>query len=144
MITIRRSRATDFPRSFDIWQSAVKATHNFLSEADFQALSIIVREQYFPIAQLWIATDGQDYAMGFMGLTEENIDTLFVHAEGRSRGYGKALMRHAIGLHPNLTIDVNEQNGAAFGFYRHMGFVQVGRSEVDSEGRPYPLLHLRR
>ena len=82
--------------------------------------------------------------MGFMGITEHNIDTLFVHADGRGKGFGKALIQHAIASFTDLTIDVNEQNPDAFGFYRHMGFVQVGRSEVDSEGRPYPLLHLRR
>jgi putative acetyltransferase len=144
VISIRASRATDYPRSFDIWHSAVRATHHFLSEADFQALSIIVRDRYLPAARLWIAADDQDNAMGFMGITERNIDTLFVHAEGRGKGFGKALVQHAIALFTDLTIDVNEQNAEAFGFYLHMGFVQVGRSDIDSEGRPYPLLHLRR
>ncbi|AIY40460.1 Acetyltransferase [Collimonas arenae] len=78
-----------------------------------------------------------------MGITEKNIDTLFVHAEGRGAGFGKALIQHAISLQPELTVDVNEQNSAARGFYLHMGFVQMGRSDLDSEGRPYPLLHLR-
>jgi putative acetyltransferase len=39
---------------------------------------------------------------------------------------------------------VNEQNPAACGFYEHLGFVVVGRSEVDGTGRPFPLLHMRR
>ena len=38
--------------------------------------------------------------------------------------------------------DVNEQNVQAVGFYRHMGFVVVGRSPTDDAGRPYPLLHM--
>jgi putative acetyltransferase len=43
-----------------------------------------------------------------------------------------------------LTVDVNEQNGAALGFYEALGFEVVDRSPVDEDGRPFPLLHLRR
>lgn len=40
------------------------------------------------------------------------------------------------------TVDVNEQNTQAVGFYARAGFTVTGRSPVDDEGRPYPLLHL--
>ena len=39
-------------------------------------------------------------------------------------------------------VDVNEQNEPALGFYRHLGFAVVGRSALDGQGRPYPLLHM--
>lgn len=52
------------------------------------------------------------------------------------------LVRHGISLHPKMTTDVNEQNSQAVGFYERMGFRRAGRSEVDGEGRPYPLIHL--
>jgi putative acetyltransferase len=41
-------------------------------------------------------------------------------------------------------VDVNEQNPAAVGFYEALGFVVVSRSPVDGDGRPFPLLHMRR
>lgn len=41
-----------------------------------------------------------------------------------------------------LSVDVNEQNPQAVGFYLHYGFVQTGRSPLDGEGRPFPLLHM--
>jgi hypothetical protein len=41
------------------------------------------------------------------------------------------------------TVDVNEQNPQAVGFYLHIGCEVVGRSELDGMGKPYPLLHLR-
>jgi hypothetical protein len=31
----------------------------------------------------------------------------------------------------------------ALGFYLRLGFEVVGRSELDSNGKPYPLLHMR-
>ncbi len=41
-------------------------------------------------------------------------------------------------------VDVNEQNTQALDFYLRRGFHVVGRSPLDGQGRPYPLLHLRR
>ncbi|MGG2473877.1 acetyltransferase, partial [Rhizobium sp. BR5] len=29
------------------------------------------------------------------------------------------------------------------GFYRRLGFEPTGRSDLDGQGRPYPLVHLR-
>jgi len=40
-------------------------------------------------------------------------------------------------------VDVNEQNPDAIKFYLAAGFTIVGRSPLDSGGRPFPLLHLR-
>lgn len=37
--------------------------------------------------------------------------------------------------------DVQDPQGLAF--YLQSGFVQAGRSERDSAGRPFPILHLR-
>ena len=39
-------------------------------------------------------------------------------------------------------MDVNEQNGQAVGFYEHEGFAAVSCDALDSEGRPYPILHM--
>ena len=53
------------------------------------------------------------------------------------------MFRHAQALHDELTVDVNEQNSVARSFYEACGFVVEGRSELDDQGRPYPLLHMR-
>jgi len=39
-------------------------------------------------------------------------------------------------------VDVNEQNEQAVGFYQHFEFEIIGRSELDSSGKPYPTLHM--
>jgi putative acetyltransferase len=51
-------------------------------------------------------------------------------------------VQHGLSLHGTLSTDVNLQNSQAVGFYQRMGFVETGRSEVDSQGRSCPLLHL--
>jgi putative acetyltransferase len=70
------------------------------------------------------------------------MDTLFIDPAWRGKGVGRALVRHALTLHDSLTTDVNEQNIQAVGFYERLGFVPTGRSAIDGQGRPYPLIHL--
>jgi putative acetyltransferase len=59
------------------------------------------------------------------------------------KGVGKLLLQHAIAEFGANEVDVNEQNPQGVAFYRHMGFEQVGRSELDGQGNPFPLLHMR-
>jgi putative acetyltransferase len=65
---------------------------------------------------------------------------LFVSPQTQGRGVGTALLEHVAQDHLELRLDVNEQNPTALGFYTAKGFRQVGRSEVDGQGRPFPLL----
>ncbi|MFC7065581.1 GNAT family N-acetyltransferase [Brucella rhizosphaerae] len=76
-------------------------------------------------------------------MSESNIDSLFISPDQRGKGIGKHMIAHVKALVGTLTVDVNEQNVQGTGFYRHMGFVETGRSETDDQGRPYPLLHMR-
>lgn len=84
--------------------------------------------------------------VGFMGCNWPQIEMLFVEPEYFGLGIGKRLLGHArqraLAEGATLTLDVNEQNPAALAFYEHMGFVVTGRSPVDGQGRPYPLLHM--
>ncbi len=143
MIRLRPSTAADVAANFAIWRGAVLATHHFLTPEDFATIEALVRDDYLPAAAFTVAVDADDRPLGFMGMTDAHIDALFVAPEAHGQGVGSALMAYARGLHPVLTVDVNEQNGGAVGFYHHRGFEAFGRSPTDDAGRPYPLLHLR-
>jgi ribosomal protein S18 acetylase RimI-like enzyme len=65
-------------------------------------------------------------------------------AAGKDDDASCRLLDHAVSVFGATSLDVNEQNLQAVGFYRHMGFEIVGRSELDGAGKPYPLLHMRR
>ncbi|MFT4302258.1 MAG: GNAT family N-acetyltransferase [Desulfovibrio sp.] len=86
------------------------------------------------------------HPVGFMGFNWPQIEMLFVEPEFFGHGIGKALLaltqRRAIAEGATLTLDVNEQNPSGLAFYERMGFAVTGRSPVDGQGRPYPLLHM--
>lgn len=142
MITIRRSRPGDGGRVVEIWSAAVDATHDFLSAHDRLQIEEMVRG-FLPSAPLWLAVDANDHPLAFMLIEDGHMEALFVDPDVRGSGIGAALVRHALALHPRMTTDVNEQNILAIGFYEKMGFRGAGRSPLDGQGRPYPLIHLR-
>ena len=129
---------------FEVWQSAVHATHDFVAEGDHSEMVAVVRDQYLPCADLDLAVDEKDIPLAFMGMSDNEIDSLFVHADSRGTGVGRMLVELAYSRAPVVYTEVNEQNGQGVGFWKHLGFAVIGRKETDGQGRPYPLLRMRR
>ncbi len=141
-MNIRYSRPEDGQRVIEIWRKAVDATHDFLSAQDRQEIDEMVCG-FLPQATLCLAVDDQDYPLAFMLIDDGHMQALFVDPDSRGTGVGKALVLHGLSLHPAMSTDVNEQNEQAIGFYEKMGFKRIGRSPVDDQGKPYPLIHLQ-
>jgi putative acetyltransferase len=140
---IRRVRSSESDALIDIWLRSVRATHSFLTEADIQTLLPLVRDYVMSNASLSVLCASTDEPIGFMGLSRNSIDSLFIAPEWTGRGGGRALIEHARSkLRCRLAVDVNEQNIGAIEFYKVSGFEVVGRSAVDDAGRPFPLLHM--
>lgn len=141
---IRRALPADRDVLLEIWLRSVQATHTFVSQADITEMTPQVREYLGSSAtDFWVVCDQSARLMGFMGLGGSQIESLFLAPEFLRRGAGRTMIDHARSLHNELTVDVNEQNAEAVAFYRAVGFVVERRSELDDQGRPYPLLHLR-
>ena len=85
---------------------------------------------------------GKLSATGLYYAPAKQVEMLFVDPAFHRRGIGRSLLDFARRSWPCLFLDVNEQNGAAAQFYFKYGFTAIGRSELDGQGRPYPLLHL--
>lgn len=137
----RKIKVTDYPRLIEIWESAVLHTHDFLKEEDF----LYYKKQlpvYFQYVTL-IGFEQDGVLVGFMGVAEGNLEMLFIDNDCRGVGVGKRLVEYAIAHLKVTKVDVNEQNTQAVGFYKHIGFRLLSRSELDGEGKEYPLLHMQ-
>ena len=136
----KEKRGTDVVESLlAVWESSVRATHDFLKEGDVEYLRPFV-EQGLQEVPLLFCLEESGMPVGFLGMEGDSIEMLFVAAEARGRGIGSALMRQALALGASR-VDVNEQNPQALGFYRRFGFEVESRDAIDSLGLPYPILH---
>src|SRR5262245_8366528 len=132
--------AADFPRVLEVWEASVRATHHFLTEADIQFFKPLVQEELPHVAELACVRDAEEQIAGFIGVEHNKVEMLFVHPSWRSQGIGHRLMTYAVMTLGATMVDVNEQNTQALGFYKRMGFEVIGRSALDSTGKPFPLL----
>ncbi|GGH69511.1 GNAT family N-acetyltransferase [Paenibacillus silvae] len=137
-------REQDHAKLVAIWERAVRATHTFLEEHHIlfykQMVSEVLEQEQ---VEVWEVLDAEQEPMGFIGLDNSFIEMLFVDEHFQGQGVGKFLVFQTMKMKgTELRVDVNEQNEGAARFYAKMGFVQIGRSELDGSGNPFPLLHL--
>lgn len=126
-----------------IWESSVMNTHTFLSETDIIAIKPDAKKGLESVEKLYSYSDENGKMHGFIGIQEDKIEMLFIGATARGQGIGRQLLSFAVADLGARFVDVNEQNEQGVGFYMHMGFIVTGRSELDEQGRPFPILHLK-
>ena len=126
-----------------IWRDCVSATHTFLTPADIDKIAAYVPDALKSIPVLLLAEE-QGGMAGFAGIDKEQLEMLFLSPDFRNRGIGKAMVQSMIRDFSVTEVCVNEQNPGARGFYEHMGFEVYKRDELDGQGNPFPILHMRR
>ena len=144
---IRPARTEDHTALVSLWERSVRATHGFLTNEDILSLRPLVAEALAqPTIEWWVLASDADAPLGFLGFANDAIEALFIDPDHTGAGGGRRLIAHAQTLADDrpLTVEVNEQNEAAVGFYAAQGFVVFDRMPTDSAGRPFPLLRMRR
>jgi len=124
-----------------LWKQSVKVSHHFLTSEDIERLTPFVKIGVSSIETLVVKYDA-DIPIAFMGIDGNKIEMLFVSADYFGKGIGKELVAYAIENHNAQYVDVNEQNPAAVGFYKHIGFTTFERTELDEQGNPFPILKM--
>lgn len=126
-----------------LWERSVRATHDFLLPGEVERLHGLVPGAIEAVPRLLVAWRA-GAPMGFLGMDGAFVEMLFVDPAARGRGVGRLLMERAVCVLGAREVSVNEQNPQAVGFYEHLGFSAYRRTPTDEEGRPYPLLFMRR
>src|ERR1700748_304160 len=140
----RQSSAEDLDRLFEIWHASVIATHDFVSQSDLNDICLQVKNDYLPGRPLLVAINSQDQLVGFMGRNGYEIESLFIDPTCRRRGLGRSFIDEASAQSTHLEVAVNAQNSQAVAFYQAVGFTAYASSPTDEDGRPYPILRMRR
>ena len=139
---ITQTDIQDLPRLFEVWESSVRASHSFLTENDIQSLIPLVKTELAHFNPIYCIRDKDKSPFAILGVEGSKIEMLFIHADFQGKGAGRLLTEYAIQVLHADSVDVNEQNDLAIGFYQHLGFRQIGRSPLDPSGNPFPILHM--
>lgn len=127
-----------------IWQKSVEATHLFLSPQDIKDIlpQVVIGLKQIPI--LLVSFTDDDEPIGFAGIADDKLEMLFLSPDYFQQGIGYKMISTAIQDCQIKYVDVNEQNPKALKFYLRQGFTIFKRSPVDSDNRPFPILHLKK
>lgn len=140
--TVSAVETTDYPEVVAVWEASVRATHDFLTEADIQFYKPLIMQEYLQAVTLFCVKDETAKILGFIGVAEQKVEMLFLDPAARGKGIGRDLIKYVIEQENVNAVDVNEQNTQAVGFYKHMGFSITGRSATDGMGKQFPILFM--
>ena len=68
----------DFPRTLEVWEASVRATHHFVREADIQFFKPLVRDALQKMEHLACARDENGQVAGFVAVAEKKVEMLFI------------------------------------------------------------------
>ena len=125
---IRKFETRDLDTVMQICLHGNLDTHAFIAASFWTEHFEMVRDM-LPQAELYVhENEATRQIDGFIGLTENHIEGIFVAKAARSKGIGKALLKYAKSRKPRLTLGVYQKNERALAFYQREQFV------VHSEG----------
>lgn len=125
-----------------VWERSVLATHHFLTPVDFEEIKELVKSIDFNELDVFCLTiEGR--VLGFVGVLDRKVEMLFLDPDFFGQGLGKKLLMFALTQLGADKIDVNEQNTRAVEFYRRSGFQTFEKTDIDDQGRNYPLLRMK-
>ena len=119
---IRKFENLDLDAVMQIWLQANLDAHAFIPASFWEAHFEMVRDM-LPQAELYVHENEDPRQIdGFIGLTENHIEGIFVAKSARSKGIGRALLEYAKSLKSRLTLSVYQKNERAIAFYRREQF----------------------
>ena len=141
---IRKFESRDLDAVMQIWLHSNLDAHAFIAASFWTEHFEMVRD-LLPQVELYVH-EGEDTRQidGFIGLTENHIEGIFVAKSARSKGIGKALLDYVKTLKPRLTLGVYQKNERALAFYQREQFaVQAKGIDEDTNEAEIQMLWTR-
>ena len=125
---IRKMQNIDIDRVADIWLKTNLKAHYFIPEQYWTSNYESVKEMMSQ-AEVYVYEDDK-MIQGFVGLSNEYMEGIFVSDEMQSRGIGKILLDYIKDKKDRLQLKVYQKNVRAMSFYQREGFT-IQSEEMD-------------
>ena len=125
---IRKLQKVDINRVADIWLKTNLKAHFFIPEQYWISNYEFVKEMLLQ-AEVYVYEDDK-MIQGFVGLSNEYIEGIFVSDEMQSCGIGKMLLDYIKDKKDKLQLKVYQKNVRAMSFYQREGFT-IQSEEMD-------------
>ena len=125
---IRKLQKVDINRVADIWLKTNLKAHFFIPEQYWISNYEFVKEM-LPQAEVYVYEDDK-MIQGFIGVSDEYIEGIFVSDEMQSCGIGKMLLDYIKDKKDKLQLKVYQKNVRAMSFYQREGFA-IQSEEMD-------------
>lgn len=113
---IRELRKVDINKVAEIWLDTNIKTHYFISAQYWKSNFELVKELLLQ-ATVYVYEDKQEI-QGFIGLSNEYIEGIFVSAEMQSQGIGKILLNYVKGKRNKLILNVYQKIHGQYPFIK--------------------------
>jgi GNAT superfamily N-acetyltransferase len=123
----------------DVWLTAFAATYDFPAAHTDDEIRAWIRSDLLADTETWVAVDPDGSAVGFMSLTDDMLDQLYLRPEATGRGTGSRLIALAKAGRPTgLDLYTFQVNAGARRFYERHGFVPIwfGDGSANEERQP--------
>ena len=136
---IRKMKNIDINRVADIWLKTNLKAHNFIPEQYWTSNYELVKEMLLQ-AEVYVYEDNK-IIQGFIGLSKEYIEGIFVSDEMQSCGIGKLLLDYIKNKKVILRLNVYQKNTRALSFYQREEFnIQCEGFDGTTGEKEYPML----
>ena len=125
---IRKLQKVDINRVADIWLKTNLKAHFFIPEQYWISNYEFVKE-LLPQAEVYVYEDDK-MIQGFIGVSDEYIEGIFVSDEMQLCGIGKMLLDYIKDKKDRLQLKVYQKNVRAMSFYQREGFT-IQSEEMD-------------
>ena len=129
---IRRMEARDLEAVASIWLASNLEAHSFIP-AEYWRGNYEAGKAALAQAEVYVYEDAAG-VLGFVGLSGDYVEGIFVASDARSHGIGRQLLDHVKATHRCLELNVYAKNRRAVEFYQREGFELKG-SGVDPHTR---------
>ncbi|MGL4696903.1 GNAT family N-acetyltransferase [Enterococcus larvae] len=142
MLHHRIAEKKDIDKLVSLWERSVDATHDFLQDSHKQEIKAML-PTYFSFVVVLVWYDSSQNIIGFSGTKDNHLEMLFIDPPFQQKGYGSDILQILIQKNWMDSVDVNKQNFPAYKFYQKNGFKLISESPTDTQGLPYPILHMQ-